>query len=257
MAEGSRATWARLSDEQLLAQCDVDTYRASGPGGQKRNKTSSAVRLRHPPTGLIVIAEESRSQHENKARALSRLRQALFLHLRDDLPAESRTPDAIAAHPDYRDARDHDVKLNMNAKNPRFWPAVGVTPSGNVYMSAYAADVVSPWQTCKTPATPTAVGRINCLLLGNYVHNARLDYFVTDLTTGITQTVTTNPINSRHGFGGGFIGDYTGLAVGSDNAFHAVWTDTNNRQSVTWWFGFEFVPTTINQQDIVTASGTF
>ena len=121
-----RATWTALSDDQLLRQCEVDTYRASGPGGQKRNKTSSAVRLRHPPTGLIVIAEESRSQHENKARALSRLRQALFLHLRDDLPAESRTPDAIAAHPDYRDARDHAGKLNMNAKNPRFWPAVGV-----------------------------------------------------------------------------------------------------------------------------------
>ncbi len=138
-----------------------------------------------------------------------------------------------------------------------FWPAVGVTPSGNVYMSAYAADVVSPWQTCKTPASPTAVGRINCLALGNYVHNARLDYVVTDLTTAMTRTVTTNPINSRHGFGGGFIGDYTSLAVGSDNAFHAVWTDTNNRQSVTWWFGFEFVPTTISQQDIVTASGTF
>ena len=138
-----------------------------------------------------------------------------------------------------------------------FWPAIGVTPSGNVYMSAYAADVVSPWQVCKTPATPTAVGRINCLALGNYVHNARLDYVVTDLTTGVTQTVTPNAINSRHGFGGGFIGDYTGIAVGSDNVFHAVWTDTNNRQSVTWWFGFEFVPTTINQQDIVTASGNF
>src|SRR5712691_7321782 len=91
-----------------------------------------------------------------------------------------------------------------------FWPAVGVTPSGNVYMSAYAADVVSPWQTCKTPATPTAVGRINCLVLGDYTHNARLDYVVADLTTGVTQTVTTNPITSRHGFGGGFIGDYTG-----------------------------------------------
>jgi len=149
----------------------------------------------------------------------------------------------------------------LNAPTARrvdsFWPAVGVTPSGKVYMSAYAADVVSPWQTCKTPASPTAVGRINCLALGNYVHNARLDYVVTDLTTAVTQTVTTNPINSRHGFGGGFIGDYTSLAVGSDNAFHAVWTDTNNRQPVTWWFGFEFVPTTISQQDIVTASGTF
>src|SRR5919109_144612 len=63
-----RAAWTSLSDEQLLAQCEVDTYRASGPGGQKRNKTSSAVRLRHRPSGLIVIAEESRSQHETEAR---------------------------------------------------------------------------------------------------------------------------------------------------------------------------------------------
>src|SRR3954452_22036755 len=94
-----RATWTALTDDQLLRQCEVDTYRASGPGGQKRNKTSSAVRLRHPPTGLIVIAEESRSQHENKAKALRRLRQALFVHLRDDLP--SLTPESVAAHPDY------------------------------------------------------------------------------------------------------------------------------------------------------------
>src|SRR5579871_4476343 len=83
-----RATWTQLSDAQLLAQCDVDTYRASGPGGQKRNKTSSAVRLRHTPSGLIVIAEESRSQHENRARALRRLRQALYLKIREDLPSE-------------------------------------------------------------------------------------------------------------------------------------------------------------------------
>jgi hypothetical protein len=121
-----RSTWSRLTEEQLLAQCEVDTYRASGPGGQKRNKTSSAVRLRHPPTGLIVIAEESRSQHENKAKALRRLWHALFLHLRDALPPDACTAEALAAHPDYRDARDAGGKLNLSAKNPRFWPAVGV-----------------------------------------------------------------------------------------------------------------------------------
>src|SRR5437764_11056705 len=93
----SRSTWTRLSDTELLAQCEVDTYRASGPGGQKRNKTSSAVRLRHPPSGLIVIAEESRSQHENRARALKRLRQALFLKLRDPLLPEDLTPQRLSA----------------------------------------------------------------------------------------------------------------------------------------------------------------
>jgi len=122
----SRSAWTSLTESQLLAQCEVDTYRASGPGGQKRNKTSSAVRLRHTPTGLIVIAEESRSQHENKAKALARLAHALVLHLRDELPEEARTPEAIAARPDYAAARDREGKLNVSARNPRFWPAVGV-----------------------------------------------------------------------------------------------------------------------------------
>jgi hypothetical protein len=121
-----RDTWSQLSEDQLLAQCEVDTYRASGPGGQKRNKTSSAVRLRHLPTGLIVIAEESRSQYENKAKALKRLQHALFLHLRDDLPTTARTPEAIATHPDFAAARGRDGRLHLSAKNPLFWPAVGI-----------------------------------------------------------------------------------------------------------------------------------
>ena len=64
--------WNTTPDEALLAQCDLDRFRASGPGGQKRNKTDSAVRLRHRPSGLVGEANESRSQHENRARALRR-----------------------------------------------------------------------------------------------------------------------------------------------------------------------------------------
>jgi hypothetical protein len=126
MADDGRANWAGLSDAQLLAQCAVDTYRASGPGGQKRNKTSSAVRLRHPPSGLMVIAEESRSQHENRARALRRLRQALYLKVREDLPAEALTSAALSARPDYGPARDGEGRLHLGRKDPRYWPAVGV-----------------------------------------------------------------------------------------------------------------------------------
>src|SRR5881628_3419408 len=118
MFNSRRADWARLTEAQLLAQCEVDTYRASGPGGQKRNKTSSAVRIRHPPSGLIVIAEESRSQHENRARALRRLRQALYLKLRDDLPAEALSPEAMARHPDYATARGDDGRLDLGKKDP-------------------------------------------------------------------------------------------------------------------------------------------
>src|SRR5438132_2529494 len=121
-----RSTWTKLSDAQLLEQCEVDTYRASGPGGQKRNKTSSAVRLRHLPSGLIVIAEESRSQHENRARALRRLRQALYLKVRDDIPAERLTPEALMTRAGYHGARNGAGRLDLGRKDPRFWPAVGV-----------------------------------------------------------------------------------------------------------------------------------
>jgi hypothetical protein len=126
MSAPRRAIWTSLSDTQLLAQCAVDTYRASGPGGQKRNKTSSAVRLRHPPSGLLVIAEESRSQHENRARALRRLRQALYLKVREELPPEARTPESLAARSDYGPARDGEGRLHLGRNDPRYWPAVGV-----------------------------------------------------------------------------------------------------------------------------------
>ena len=122
----NRSAWTSLTDDQLLSQCEVDTYRASGPGGQKRNKTSSAVRVRHPPSGLIVIAEESRSQHENKARALRRLRKALYLEVRDDLRPEELRWEAVAAREDYRNACDAGGRLHLGRKDARFLPAVGV-----------------------------------------------------------------------------------------------------------------------------------
>src|SRR3954451_11959133 len=106
-----------LTDPQLLAECDVDTYRGPGPGGQKRNKTDSAVRLRHKPTGLIVIAGESRSQHENRIRALKRLREALALRIRHEVT--DATPDAINA------CIDKSGRLNVGRRDARYLPAAG------------------------------------------------------------------------------------------------------------------------------------
>ena len=109
-------TGAAPSDTALLAECDVATYRASGPGGQHRNKVESAVRLRHRPTGVTVIAEESRSQAENRVRALRRLRRALALRVRHPLEAEG-APAAVQA------AIDRAGRLRIGQRDVRYLPA--------------------------------------------------------------------------------------------------------------------------------------
>ncbi len=114
-AEAGLGRSLQLGDEALMAECEVHTYRASGPGGQKRNKTESAVRLHHLPTGLRVIAEESRSQHENRARALRRLRRVLALRVRE--PAPQGIAPAIAAC--LRNGR-----IDVGLRDARYLPAV-------------------------------------------------------------------------------------------------------------------------------------
>lgn len=67
----------RLPDDDLIAQCRVDTFRSGGQGGQHQNKTESGVRLTHLPSGIVVTSRDSRSQHRNKQIALARLRATL------------------------------------------------------------------------------------------------------------------------------------------------------------------------------------
>jgi hypothetical protein len=148
----------------------------------------------------------------------------------------------------------------LNAPGPRavedVFPAIDVAGNGRVYIGSYRGTVVSPWQTCAS-GPPPPVGRITCDTLGNYIDNTRLDFVVTDVTTQVTQTMSTHPINTRNGFGGGFMGDYNDLSAGPDGTFHAFWTDTNNVQTVVWFYGTQFVPTDIHQEDVVTRSGNF
>lgn len=87
-----RTEYLLAEDDALIAQCEVDRYRASGPGGQHRNKTESAVRLRHEPTGVSAIGEDSRSQAENKLHAVRRLRAAIALEVREPVELEGYVP---------------------------------------------------------------------------------------------------------------------------------------------------------------------
>jgi len=88
----SRDQHLTMSDDRLLAECTVETYRASGPGGQHRNKRDSAVRLTHEPTGVSATATERRSQHENRRVAVRRLRKAIAVRVR--MPADATAPAA-------------------------------------------------------------------------------------------------------------------------------------------------------------------
>jgi ribosome-associated protein len=69
---------AKLSDEKLLDECDLEVFTGSGPGGQHRNKSETAVRLRHRPTGLVARATKLRSQLQNRNAALGSLRERLW-----------------------------------------------------------------------------------------------------------------------------------------------------------------------------------
>ena len=149
----------------------------------------------------------------------------------------------------------------LNAPSPLrpvedVFPAAAASANGKVYLGAYRGTTVSPWQTCAAAPAPP-IGRITCTTLGNYIHNTRLAYVVRDVTTNVTQTVSTQLINTRHGFGGGFFGDYTDMTAEPNGTFHALWTDSNNKQTVVWFFGAEFVPTVLNQQDVVTGTGNY
>ena len=106
-----------LSEEQLLGECDVETFRSGGPGGQHQNVTESGVRITHRPTGVTAVARDERSQHRNRELALRRLREKL-----EELTAVK--PERIATRPSRaaRAKRLDNKKRRSKAKRLRRKP---------------------------------------------------------------------------------------------------------------------------------------
>jgi hypothetical protein len=105
-----------LDDEALLAQCAVERTRGSGPGGQHRNKVETGIRLTHVPTGTVAQAFERRSQEQNRAVALRRLRQAIALEVRRPVDLQRmQLPLALAA------ILPGAPGGTVGPGNPRFW----------------------------------------------------------------------------------------------------------------------------------------
>ena len=89
-------SWHTLSDEALLAQCEVQSHRAGGPGGQHRNKTETAIRLIHGPSGVVAEGKDERSRTSNLRAALGRLREKLARRAYRPPPRRPTRPTASA-----------------------------------------------------------------------------------------------------------------------------------------------------------------
>jgi peptide chain release factor 2 len=113
----------------------VDTFRASGAGGQHVNRTDSAIRMTHLPTGLVVQCQNERSQHKNRSSAMKQLRAKLYEHEMDKKRAEDR--------------KLEDSKLGIN------------------FGSQIRSYVLAPYRLIKDHRTKLAVGDVDRVLDGD------------------------------------------------------------------------------------------
>lgn len=116
-----RDAWLRAGDADLLRDCTEERYKASGPGGQRRNKVETALRLRHNPTGVVAKASESRYLHSNRSLAARRVREKIALEVR--APFDLGSPDLPA---ELEAQRSKKGRLAVNPRNPAYPVIVAV-----------------------------------------------------------------------------------------------------------------------------------
>jgi len=101
-----------LSDKDI----DIEYYRASGPGGQRRNKKDTAVRAVHRPTGIVAVAAESRYRSRNLKNALNRLSRKVDEHTRPRAPRKATRPPAYVDARRLREKRMASQKKKIREK---------------------------------------------------------------------------------------------------------------------------------------------
>ena len=159
----SRDQHLTMSDDRLLAECTVETYRASGPGGQHRNKRDSGVRLTHSPTGVVVTATERRSQHENRRVAVRRQRKAIAVRVR--VPAEANAPPAGPLAEALADATLRS-SASLRSTSPR-WPRLSQKSGTYLLAAAHILDRLEA-QEGKVSDAAAALG-ISTASLGKFL----------------------------------------------------------------------------------------
>lgn len=106
------------TDEELLLECEVTAFRASGSGGQHVNVTDSAVRLRHLPSGIMVTSQKERSQFLNKRECIAKLREKVKrLNYRKPRRVATKMPRSVGIKNKEKKKRDSAKKRARQQKS--------------------------------------------------------------------------------------------------------------------------------------------
>ena len=110
------AAFARQTAAEVARDCEVDVFRATGPGGQGVNTTDSAVRMRHVPTGIVATARENRSQFQNRASCVRKLQEEFR---RRAVPPKVRHATNVPASQRRRRLKDKRMRSELKSSRRR------------------------------------------------------------------------------------------------------------------------------------------